>query len=280
MQDATNYESWGRFPKVTHNRCFFPRNPDETSHFLQSNNASFLPRGAGRSYGDVCLNAGAYLISSQHQNKFKSFDNESGILRCESGVTISDIIQSFLPLGWFPPIVPGTKFVTIGGAIANDIHGKNHHRYGNFSRCVEKLALLRSDGEITVCDRNQNSDVFYATIGGLGLTGFILWAEIKLRKLVSPRIVSESIVMHNIDDFWQISQDANENYEYTVAWIDTTRRTKNMGRGIFYRGNHEEVKKDALLKTSLHHRSVSVPFNMPEILLNFRSIQLFNEFFY
>ncbi|KAA3657177.1 MAG: FAD-binding oxidoreductase [Calditrichaeota bacterium] len=279
MQDAPNYESWGRFPKVSHTDCFFPRNPPEIQSLLEKTEHTVLPRGAGRSYGDVCLNSGGALIATRFLNKYIAFDDEKGLLRCESGVTIAEIISSFLPNGWFLPVVPGTKFVTIGGAIANDIHGKNHHKYGNFSRCVEKIGLLNSSGKVTICSRNENSDLFHASIGGLGLTGFILWAEIKMRRLVSPRIVAEAIQMHNIDDFWSLSQESNHDFEYTVAWIDTTRRTKNMGRGIFYRGNHETIEHKNLLRHLPKRRSISVPFDMPEFVLNFRSIQLFNELY-
>jgi len=175
MSGNLYFESWGRFPKVVHLGEIVPKSIDQVKSVIDSVNSLILPRGWGRSYGDCCLNEGGYLLSTRLMNKFIAFDPESGILRCEAGVTFDEILRVFVPRGWFLPVTPGTKYVTIGGAIANDIHGKNHHIAGSFSNHLIKFALQRSDGTSVICSREENYELFRATIGGLGLTGTILW---------------------------------------------------------------------------------------------------------
>lgn len=275
---TNNFDSWGRFPKISHLGEIAPRGifllPDEIHQISHS----LLPRGLGRSYGDSCLNGGGYLLSTKWLNKFHAFDPKSGILRCESGVTFDEILQIFVPRGWFLPISPGTKFVTVGGAIANDIHGKNHHRAGSFGNCLLQFELLRSDGEKILCSRENNSNWFRATIGGLGLTGIILWAEFGLKPIKGPYIDMESIRFKNLDEFYAISKESHKDYEYSIAWLDCLTPA---GRGIFMRGNHAEVKEHNQSKI-LHKISKwkSFPIDAPPFLLSILTIKAFNFFFY
>src|SRR5262245_24233431 len=171
-----------------------------------------------------------------------AFDEETGILRCEAGVMLADILEVMVPRGWFLPVTPGTKYVSVGGAIANDVHGKNHHRAGTFGCHVTQFELLRSNGERLICSRSDNKDMFAATIGGLGLTGVITWAEFTLKPVQGPYIDQETIRFGNLDEFFQLSAESDKDFEYTVSWIDCLAGGSNLGRGFFIRGNHSAKK--------------------------------------
>ena len=198
-----------------------------------------LPHGLGRSYGDSCLNADRDLIACRRLNRFLGFDESTGVLRCESGVSLSDILDVFLPKGWFLPAAPGTRFVTVGGAITNDVHGKNHHCAGTFGSHVRQICLQRSNDGLIFCSSEENPDMLRATIGGLGLTGVIAWADIQLKRVAGPWIDGESIAFESLKTFLDLSRAANDRFEYTVAWLDWF-AGKNP-RGIFFRGNHAAV---------------------------------------
>ena len=161
---------------------------------------SVLPFACGRSYGDSCLNPGGTLLDVAPLNRFIAFDKQRGILRCEAGVTLAEILAVVVPHGWFLPVVPGTQQVSVGGAIANDIHGKNHHRAGTFGVHVTRFELLRSSGEHIVCSPSDHPVLFRATIAGLGLTGLILWAEIQLKPIPGTAIALERIRFRSLDD--------------------------------------------------------------------------------
>ncbi len=173
------YQSWGRYPLMEpqHVVPVYWRN---NGLDLAQVDGSILPYGLGRSYGDSCLNGGGTLLDTSPLNRFIAFDEGTGLLRCEAGVTLAEILNVIVPRGWFLPTTPGTKFVTVGGAIANDVHGKNHHKAGTFGCHVTRFELACSDGERLICSPDENADLFRATIGGLGLTGLILWAEIRV----------------------------------------------------------------------------------------------------
>src|SRR5581483_2297977 len=177
-------QSWGRYPKIKPDRVIpvYWRNeiPD-----LSSLEELVLPYAYGRSYGDSCLNEGGVSLDVSHLTRFISFDQETGLLRCEAGVSLAQILELTVPRGWFLPVTPGTKFVTVGGAIANDVHGKNHHVAGTFGRHVRRFELLRSDGSRRICSPQENPEWYGATIAGLGLTGLIHWAEIQLKPVRS-----------------------------------------------------------------------------------------------
>jgi FAD/FMN-containing dehydrogenase len=200
-----------------------------------------LPFGMGRSYGDSCLNSRGILIDMKPLNRFMSFDREVGVLRCEAGVTLEEILRVVVPRGWFLAVTPGTKHVTVGGAIANDVHGKNHHRAGTFGCHVSAFELLRSDARRVLCSPTENTELFRATIGGLGLTGVIVWAELRLRRVTGPFIDQDTVAFGSLDEFFGLSEDSDAKFEHTVAWIDCFARGTQLGRGILFRGNHADA---------------------------------------
>ncbi len=268
-------ESWGRYPKST---------STDIVHFswpfseLPKDRKSFISHGQGRSYGDACLNNSGTVLSTKLLNRLISFNSETGLLRCEAGISLSDILKFSVPLGWFLPVTPGTKFVSIGGAIANDIHGKNHHVSGNFGHHVEQFELLRSDGQRLICSPKKNSEYFYATIGGLGLTGLIIWADVRLKKISGPFIKMDSIKFSSLKEFFEISRASDKDSEYTVAWLDCVASGDQFGRGIFMKGDHSDRKgrdKDAYKSGFL-----TVPFDFPNWALNSTSVKAFNTLYY
>ena len=223
-----------------------------------------LPYGQGRSYGDSCLNDGGTLLRTGGLDRFIALDVETGTLRCEAGVTLGEILDLVVPRGLFLPVLPGTRHVSVGGAIANDIHGKNHHRAGSFGRHVCRIEILRSNGRF---ECTQGDPLLEATIGGLGLTGLVTWAEIALRRVPGPAMRVAAIPFSGLDEFFDLSDESDPVCEYTVAWIDALR-----GRGIFFRGEHEEGKPPA------PGRAWSVPFGFR--VVNDLTIQAFNEAYY
>jgi FAD/FMN-containing dehydrogenase len=267
-------ESWGRTLKADqeiHPR-YWTNQPLPDIHAGKS----LLPYGLGRSYGDSCLNDGGILIPTASLDRIIHFDRENGTIRAEAGISLADILQVVVPAGWFLPVVPGTKFITLGGAIANDIHGKNHHTAGTFGRHVRGIELQRSDGTSTVCTQTQDTDLLRATIGGLGLTGLILWAEIRLKKIVSSTIVSETIKVKNLDAFLELSASSDKDFEYTVAWLDS--QSKSHGKGIFIRGNHSENPKHGL---KVHNApKLPCPMDAPNFMLNPLTVKAFNFAYY
>jgi FAD/FMN-containing dehydrogenase len=280
MSNDISYECWGRFPKVIHLGEIVPPSVDKVHSSINSVNSSILPRGLGRSYGDCCLNENGYLLSTRWLNKFYTFDSNTGYLRCESGVTLDDILQLFVPRGWFLPVTPGTKFVTIGGAIANDVHGKSHHRTGTFGNLVTRFELQRSDGTRILCSRDTNADWFKATIGGLGLTGVILWAEFALKPISSSFIKMESIKFNDLNEFFQVSKESEQNYEYFVSWLDCL-GSRDGVRGILMRGNHSGSHDEHESKRIHNHSKWKIfPFDAPSFLLCTSTIKLFNFIYY
>ncbi|MCB1800127.1 MAG: FAD-binding oxidoreductase [Gammaproteobacteria bacterium] len=238
---------------------------------------SILPFGNGRSYGDSCLNDGGTLLDARPLRRFITFDAEAGVLCCESGVLIDEILALIVPLGWFLPVVPGTRYVTVGGAIANDVHGKNHHRQGTFGNHVRAFELLRSDGNRQVLRAGDDNPLFAATIGGLGLTGLVTWAEIQLRRIDGPRIDQEVIRFGNLDAFFDLSAESDSDHEYTVAWIDCLAPREQLGRGVFMRGNHAATP--AVNTDSPSPARLGMPLTPPFSLVNRASIKAFNRLY-
>jgi FAD/FMN-containing dehydrogenase len=272
------FASWGRFPKASHLGAPAPARLAEVDSMIHTAGAPILPRGLGRSYGDSCLNDGGYLLLTKWLNKIHAFDANSSLLKCESGVTFEEILKIFVPKGWFLPVTPGTKFITVGGAIANDIHGKNHHQAGSFGHHLIRFELLRSDGRRMICSRENNADWFRATIGGLGLTGLILWAEFRLKSIAGPYIEMESIRFKNLDEFFAISKGSEQDYEYTVAWLDCLSTGNSLGRGLFMRGNHSAKREEKALKNNSNGKTF--PFEAPSFLLSKAAIRAFNSAYY
>ena len=272
----STFTSWGGYPNVEQEGiCQSNRHEAISSHL-----ESFLPFGLGRSYGDSCLNPSGKVLSSRQLDHLITFDASTGILRCEAGVTLATIIDVCLPQGWFLPVTPGTKYVTVGGAIGNDVHGKNHHRFGSFGNHVTQFELLRSDGSRLLCSPQENSEWFNATIGGLGLTGFIVWAELQLRPVQSQSIDTETIKYGHLDDFFQLSEDSEDDFEYTVAWLDCLASGDSLGKGHFIRGNHATLPDINPERPIRHKKKLTMPVKPPLSLVNGLSLRVFNKLYY
>lgn len=267
--------SWGNVVRAPH-VVYDMRGRDDSIPTLPPG-GTLLPFGNGRSYGDSCLNLGGASLQMRALDHFIRFDRDTGVLVCEAGVLLADILRLVIPAGWFLPAVPGTCYVTVGGAIANDVHGKNHHREGTFGRHVRQLELLRSNGTRTVCSQAENPAWFAATVGGLGLTGVITWAELQLRRIPGPWLDVESVRFANVGEFFALSEESERNFEYTVAWIDCLSRGKRLGRGILQRANHGQERPRAVAPAE---RNRSVPFPPPVSLVNGLSLRVFNTFHY
>lgn len=264
--------SWGNYPKVEHAAVV----PLYWRHLaLPEAPAPVLPAGLARSYGDSCLNEGGTLLATAGMDRLIAFDRASGAIRCEAGAPLAALLDIVVPAGWFLPVVPGTAFVTVGGAIANDVHGKNHHVAGTFGDHVVRFELLRSDGSRLECSREGHADLFRATVGGLGLTGLITWAEIRLAKAPSAFFEVETIRMRNLDHFFELSEASSSSHEYTVAWVDALARGADLGRGTFMRANPSRDGGYALSKRT----PLSIPFDLPSFALNRPGIALFNALY-
>ena len=267
---------WGRLD-------FGPQTALPLEHRFQDlpepeNDRLLLPFGNGRSYGDSCLNTGGALIDCRDLDRFISFDTKAGVMRCEAGVQFAHILELALPAGWIIPAMPGTQFVTVGGAIANDVHGKNHHTAGTFGRHVRCFELLRSDGQRLLCSPDANAELFRATIGGLGLTGVVTWAELQLKPAATPYLEQEVIRFHDLSEFFKLSAESDGSYEYTVAWIDCLAKGASLGRGLFTRANHLDHAPAKPPKAP--GRAARVPFSPPISLINGLSLRLFNSVYY
>jgi FAD/FMN-containing dehydrogenase len=237
--------------------------------------ANLLARGNGRSYGDSCLNSGQTLVRMRNLDRFIRFDKHTGVLACESGVLLADILKLTLPLGWTLPVAPGTLLVTVGGAIANDVHGKNHHQYGTFATSLVCFELLRSDGQRLSCSREENASMFAASLGGLGLTGIITWAEIQLRRVPGPWVDVETIRFGNLDEFMGLCAQSDNGYEYTVAWVDCRASGRRLGRGLLQRANHSARTGSVPVRPRL-----SVPITPPFSAVNKLTLSAFNSLYY
>lgn len=270
------YQSWGRFPKARQKVVILTERSSGLP--IEPGGGPYLPFGNGRSYGDSCLNDGGVLLDCRGLNRVISFDLDRGIVKCEAGVLLSELLELAVPHGWFPPVTPGTKFVTVGGAIANDVHGKNHHRRGSFGCHVRAFELLRSDGDRKVCSPIENAPWFGATIGGLGLTGVITWAELQLMPIRSDRIQEEVVRFSSLEEFIDLTRESNSVDEYSVAWIDGLATGKMLGRGLFIRGNHASPENPTLRPRS--GPRISIPFTPPFAVINSSSLRLFNALLY
>jgi FAD/FMN-containing dehydrogenase len=274
MSIKTADRSWGRYFNFEYEDC--------SMHWPQENLPAsenfLLPYGLGRSYGDSCLNDGGVLVHAESLNRMISFNSDTGVLRCEAGVSLAAILQFCVPRGWFLPATPGTKFVTLGGAIANDVHGKNHHSDGTFGRHVRVFELLRSDGSRQLCSPTENAEFYYATIGGLGLTGFIIWAEIQLLKVQNAFVDDDSFQCKNLDHCLQLFDQSKASHQYRVAWIDCLAQGDALGRGIFSRANHCNNKM--LPAMLVPRKKMSVPLTFPPHVLNKYTVMAFNALYF
>jgi len=270
--------SWGRAHRFTHHMAQ-PAFADELPAILKERGARpVLARGLGRSYGDSGLNADNILIDMRALDHMRGFDPATGVLDAEAGVTLKDVLDICARHGgtWFLPVTPGTKFVTLGGAIANDVHGKNHHGAGCFGNHVLSLRLMRSDGTVLTCAPEENAALFRATLGGMGLTGLILSARVALKAVPGSWVESEDIRYDTLDEFYALSDESLAAWEYTVAWIDCLARGKETGRGIFSRSRHTFSSRPA---PPVQDPRIALPVNLPNVALNKMILAAFNALY-
>lgn len=275
---------WARYPvEACHE--FRPERRGAVAEILASGGqSSYIARGLGRSYGDCALNRGAGVVNLTRLDRFLNFDEDTGEVRCEAGVSFEALLQTCLPRGWFPPVTPGTKFVTVGGAIANDIHGKNHHADGTFGAAVNEMTLLTPNGERVVCGPQRNADLFWATVGGAGLTGFILDARFRMLKVETAYLKADHLRVKGLAEAMRAMLDSDAGYRYSVAWIDGLARGKSLGRSVLMRANHARLLDlPAGTPNPLWpppRGRCGVPFNLPSLTLNRWSVRAFNTLYY
>lgn len=268
-------QSFGHYPSSAPNQVIRPSWQDEIRPMLQSSSEMILPIGMRKSYGDSCLNNGGTMMDLTSLRKIISFDAQRGVLCVEAGITLKEILALIVPHGWFLPVSPGTQYITIGGAIANDIHGKNHHLAGSFGNHVLRIGLQRSDmDEVLMCSEHEHRDLFTATIGGLGLTGIIVWAEFKLTNIPSAMMKTRTERFIGYDEFSSISLK-QESSTYSVSWFDSISGGKNFMRGLFNSGEFIDHPFEDIQNVSLN-----VPFFAPAVLLNEWSMKAFNTLYY
>jgi len=265
-----SYESWGRYPKADHkvHKLQWRSDPLDFNQFSNP----VLAYGRGRSYGDSCLNDEGVLLDTSNLKHFIHFDHESGILECESGVSFSEILDFIVPRGWFLPVVPGTRHISLGGAIANDIHGKNHHRRGSFGGYVISFELIRSDQEVYHCSAESNPGLYQATIGGLGLTGLILSAKVRLIPIKSAYLTVNRQKFYSIEEFVELSLQASTSVEHLAGWFyfyDT-----KIIRGFLHTGNHCE---DGSISEPAGKKQYIPSLAPPGVLVNSFTMKLFNK---
>ena len=230
---------------------------------------SVIARGQGRSYGDAALNENGRVLLTERVNRLLEFDAEKGILRAEAGATLAEILEVIAPKGWFLPVTPGTKFVSLGGCVAADVHGKNHHHEGSFGDHVLAIELILADGSHVACSPSENAELFWATVGGMGLTGIIGEVTLKLIPIQSAHMMVRHHAADDLEQLFQHLQNPAMDDRYTVAWIDSLATGKNLGRGIAMCGHHAAAQElpadfgDAL--ASKPERNRSVPFDFPAL---------------
>jgi decaprenylphospho-beta-D-ribofuranose 2-oxidase len=273
--------NWGKYPEVEAN--VFEYNDVQKYHELIHDKNPVIPRGMGRCYGDSALSKN--ILSTLKLNHMLAFDAEKGILTCEAGVTIEEVLRFFVPKGWFMPVTPGTKFVTIAGALASDIHGKNHHARGTFSDHVYWIELITPTGETKICSKTENSDLFALTAGGMGLTGLITKVCFQLSPIETSYIRQESIKAKNLDEIMRIFEDT-QSWTNSVAWIDCLSKGKSLGKSIMTVGEFAKVSE---LKTNkqksnplqIHQEGkLFLPFDFPNFTINSLSVRAFNLLYY
>ena len=277
-RNKISLSGWGNYPVE---ECYVSTVSSE-SEARKLLNQEVIARGLGRSYSDQAINKDRMVAIFTKLNRFLSFDPHSGILECEAGVNLEEIITSFAPRGWFPSICPGTKYVTIGGAIANDIHGKAHHVDGSFVNCVLSFTILLADGNIVTASRSENADLFWANFGGLGLLGFILTARLQLRKIETTYFKQQSTVVKNLDELLDKLEANEKDYNYSLAWIDPLAKGNDLGSGVLTVGNAASLNdlppKLQANPLKLHPaKKLNLPFFLPDFSLNNLTAPLLNK---
>jgi len=273
---------WGNYP-IIETHLYRPEKIRDLYPFPDE--PSILGRGLGRSYGDAALNDQGGMFLFTRLSRFLAFDETNGVLHAEAGVSFDEILKIFVPRGWFLPVTPGTKFVTLGGAIASDVHGKNHHVDGAISNYIVEIEVLLANGEKIICSRNQNKEVFEATIGGNGLTGLIISAKLRLQSIETSFIKQFTIKAKNFEEAIELFDTYDRQYRYSVAWVDSLAKGRSLGRSVVMFGNHAKIEDlhGSLAKDSLVVHSnpkLNIPFYFPSSVLNGFSLKGFNLFYY
>lgn len=281
---ARQLGSWGNYPRITTTTHTFESAESLRALLGQLNGDGSIPRGLGRSYGDSALSP--HLLSTRRLNRILALDEAARTISCQAGVTLAELLPILVPRGLFLPVTPGTKFVTVGGAIASDIHGKNHHSEGTFSRHLLHFDLMLASGEVVRCSPEMHPDLFWATCGGMGLTGIILNATFRLKPIESAYIRQESIRARNLDQIMDLFEES-ESWTYSMAWIDCLSRGASLGRSILMRGEHATLAdlkhEEALRAAPLQPKArlkLTVPFTFPDFALNTLSVKAFNFLYY
>ena len=274
-------EGWGRYPRHESEavQCALPQALADTVR----SRTDMIARGMGRSYGDAAIGVRSTLLC-RDLSRMKGFDAASGLLTAEGGTVLADVLHAFTPKGYFPPVVPGTKFVTIGGMIASDVHGKNHHRDGGFGAHVRDFKLVLPGGEVVTCSRERNPELFFATIGGMGLTGMIAEATFSMRRIETGWIARTTTVARNLDEALAALRNS-DGATYSVAWIDCLSRGATLGRALVFAGEHATLEQVAHLAPaqvfpSSKAAKFSVPVDLPALALNRTSVGAFNELYF
>lgn len=274
----TRLHSWGLYPNFTQaaTPCHWRNELPALLQGVRERGAYTLAFGNGRSYGDSCLASSDEVLHVRHLDHFIEADWRTGVLRAECGVTLGELLQVAIPRGWFLPVTPGTQFVTLGGAVANDVHGKNHHMRGSFGCHVRRFSLLRSDSHEQICSPLANTELFAATIGGLGLTGIIGWVEVQLMPIRSSAIQQLQVRFDSLDEFFTLSAELDSQHEYTVSWVDCLARGASVGRGVFIAGDHAAGGGLQVTQRS----KLQVPLHPPFSLINQFTLQAFNSAYF
>jgi decaprenylphospho-beta-D-ribofuranose 2-oxidase len=273
---------WGLYPR---SRSKVLRPESARDSLSESDDEHLIARGQGRSYGDAALSANGLVLLTERWNRLLSFDNETGVLVAEAGTTIEEILRELVPRGWFPPVTPGTKFVSLGGAVAADIHGKNHHLDGTFGAHVDELEVMLADGSLKRCSPAKDSELFWATIGGMGLTGIITEVSFKLLPVESAYLVVQHEEARDLDASLALFEEkAAGDDQYSVLWMDCLARGRALGRGVLIRGHHarrEELPKKIEQPLNFKaRREFNLAFNFPAWVLNSYTVSAFNRLYY
>jgi FAD/FMN-containing dehydrogenase len=272
--------NWGNYPVISCDETTFTQ-VDQVEDMISSH-SSIIARGNGRCYGDASLATNS--VSTLKFDKVLQFDTSTGVFECQSGITLDQILEIAVPEGWFLPVTPGTKFITVGGAVASDVHGKNHHAEGSFSNHIIDMDVITGKKETLTCSKEVLPDLFWATCGGMGLTGIITRVKFGLKKIETAYIKQKQIKARNLDELIRLFEEYNQ-YTYSMAWIDCLQKGDSFGRGILIVGEHatrEELNaQQAAAPLSLPaKRPLSVPFNFPSFALNTLTVKAFNWLYY
>ncbi len=276
---------WGRYPRGVA-RVYRPEKVGAAVEIAgRAGSLSRLGRGLGRSYGDAALNSGNEVIVSRRLDRFLNFDPASGALTCEAGVSLADVINVFLPKGWFLPVTPGTRHASVGGVVAADVHGKNHHLEGSFSNHLDWIELALADGSVARCSQRENPDLFWATVGGMGLTGLILAARFRLKPVETAFLRVDCHRSPELDETMRLMVEEDHNYLYSVAWIDCLASGRSLGRSVLMRGNpcrldELDSKRRRSPREDVSAKLFNFPVDLPGFVLNRFSIRALNGCYY